>query len=386
MKNKGFTLFELLGVIVIIATLSLIVFPLVSTYINKSKERLYEIQVKAIEKSAEKWTLDNLDKIDKYHLNDTYVTLSYIKYLGYLEKDNIINPKNKEIMDGCVLIKYDSNKKSYVYTYNEIDCANNSAINNSNIVYSYNNIDSELGIYKNDYVAKVPFYLSLLSKNENSLKVLGQTDSGLYDLTNEYVFRGSVVNNYVTYNSKNWRILSIDKNDYSMKLISTSGVSAAWHGSNITNFEDSSLKTILEGSVSVYSNLLDTWYNGTIAYSNPMSIEALRSSLVSTSIVSKAGLISVYDYALASTSCNANILDASCISNNYLHTMFNLKGVWTMNNDGSKIWYINNTGNLALTNAMEGTYYYYTVIKLPVNIYCENLEATGSELAPYLLK
>ena len=71
-----------------------------------------------------------------------------------------------------------------------------------------------------------PAYQTIL--NNNNLCVLGEVcansegkTGGLYDLENEYVFRGEVVNNYVKYEGKEWRIISIDKNDYSMKLIST---------------------------------------------------------------------------------------------------------------------------------------------------------------------
>lgn len=380
MKQKGFTLVELLCVIIIIAVISIVVFPMVASYINKSKDELYEVQVKDIEDSAKKWALDNIDKLDKYHINDTYVTLQYIKQKGYLEKDEILNPRNKETMEGCVLIKYDNTTKQYNYEYDEIDCTNESTDldSESYVVYSYDDDKAQEVI--NDQNKKVPFYQTLL--DNNNLKVLGETDSGLYDLDNEYVFKGDTVNNYVKYDGKNWRILNIDKNDYSIRLISLSGSSSLWSSENITDYSISTLKDTLASNLTEDLKLYDVWNNGVVPNSE-MSSNSLKSSLTASTINVKAGLISIYDYILASTSsnCNSNFLSSECKNNNYLTTMFSGNNVWTMNTDGTKIWYINSTGSLGLQNSSSATYYVYTVIQLPINVFATNAsEATGSDI------
>lgn len=377
--KKGFTLVELLCVIIIIAVISLVVFPLVTSYINRSKDELYEVQVKDIEDSAKKWALDNLDKLDKYHVNDVYVTLEYIKFKGYLEKDEILNPKTKEVMDGCILVKYDESSKQYDYIYDEIDCTSESTDLDSEayIVYSYND-DTAMEVV-NDTNYKTPFYLDVLENN--TLRALGETESGLYDLENEYVFKGETVNNYVKYDGKTWRILNIDKNDYSMKLISITGNSSLWSSETITDFSASTLKDTLQSNLTENLKLSDVWSNGIVS-NTEMSSNDLRNSLNSSTINVKAGLISTYDYILASTStnCNSNFLSNECKNNNYLTTMFSGNNVWTMNTDGTNIWYINSTGSLGLQNSSSATYYVYTVIKLPINVYATNSDtATGSD-------
>ena len=60
MKKEGFTLVELLAVIVIIGIIYLIVFPSVTSFIDKSKEKSYNIQVDLIEKASKK-SLQNVD-------------------------------------------------------------------------------------------------------------------------------------------------------------------------------------------------------------------------------------------------------------------------------------------------------------------------------------
>ena len=45
MNKKGFTLVELLGVLVVLSVILMIAFPLITTYINKSKQKAYDTQM-----------------------------------------------------------------------------------------------------------------------------------------------------------------------------------------------------------------------------------------------------------------------------------------------------------------------------------------------------
>ena len=100
MKKEGFTLVELLAVVVIIGITYLIIFPSVTSFIDKSKEKSYNIQVDLIEKASKKWGVDNTDELlkkDPYHLNNINLTLTTLKKEGYLQDMFIENPKNKKI-------------------------------------------------------------------------------------------------------------------------------------------------------------------------------------------------------------------------------------------------------------------------------------------------
>lgn len=382
--KKGFTLVELLCVIIIIAVVSGIVFPIVVSNINRSKDELLKVQIKDIEGAAKKWALANLDKLDKYHVNDVYVSIQYLKDMNFLDKDFLLNPKTKESMDeDCVLISYDFDSKQYVYEYKEADCKNNNfnpAGDNPYIVYKTGTEDP---VTTN---AKTPFYQVLL--NNNTIKADGDgTDSGLYDIGDAYVFRGASVNNYVTYAGATWRIMSINKEDYSMKLIKASGDSTGIWG-NTADFENGftySLIGLLTGtSIGDGSPVLlkTEWYNG-IVPGTYTTYGEISTALSATKINKEIGLISLTDYALASVSCGDNIVDGSCYTNNYLSTLFNGKTVWTMNSNGEQVWYINNQGKMYLSNAST-IYTFYPVIQVPVSVYqTSSGTQTGSSTTAY---
>ena len=377
--KKGFTLIELLCVIVIIAIISLITFPRITQQINNAKEELYITQVKNLEKQGEKWSLDNMDKLDKYHINDIFITLNLLKETKYIEKDDILSPKDKKVMNGCIFINYKDNK--YTYEYIDIDCSlsstNLSEYSNSYIIYDYDTDKYE--IKKIDNKQNVPAYQVILNNNPN-LHVLGENVDGLYDLENEYVFRGNTVNNYVKYENKEWRILSIDKKDYSMKLISTTIDSSTMSSELETDFTKTTLQNTLSDKVKKYSKLVDTWDNGVVANSDN-SLFNLEGILKTNTITSKIGLLSLYDYAISSTdsNCENNFRNSSCKNNNFVANLFTNKSFWTMNTDGSKFWYVDSNNGVKLADSTYGPYYYATVIKVPINVYCTNSDtATGS--------
>ena len=63
-KNKGFTLIEIMAVIVILAVIALIVVPLVTGSIKDSKQKLYETQLENIKSGAKSYMI-NLDLPNK---------------------------------------------------------------------------------------------------------------------------------------------------------------------------------------------------------------------------------------------------------------------------------------------------------------------------------
>ena len=60
MKNKGFTLVELLAVIVILGIILLVVMPSVTGILNRSQNRLNDEQEQAILNAARQWGTSNL--------------------------------------------------------------------------------------------------------------------------------------------------------------------------------------------------------------------------------------------------------------------------------------------------------------------------------------
>lgn len=139
MKNKGFTLVELLAVIVILAVISILVFPAVSNIIYTSEETIYQKQINTILKSAYDFSLKNINYLPNSG-EKTFVTLGQLKYEGLIDVD-IRNPETNEIFPDNLVIsinnvgagyKYSNSyaklEGDYLYTV-EIELLNDSSIN-----------------------------------------------------------------------------------------------------------------------------------------------------------------------------------------------------------------------------------------------------------------
>ena len=119
-NNKGFTLTELLAVIVIISILSVAAISGYSTMTRNSKKKTYESKVQSIENAAIKFANDS-------NLNtSTTITVNKLVVEGYLQPDestetglaSILNPVNNENMI-CNLVRITVNDDLYIAEYNE---------------------------------------------------------------------------------------------------------------------------------------------------------------------------------------------------------------------------------------------------------------------------
>lgn len=95
--KKGFTLVELLGVIVILAIISMIAVPLIDRSINKSDEDLYNTQINQIVKAAKNYYAEpeNIDGLPQNDEDSVTVTLEALQKGGYLPTE-VDNPKTGE--------------------------------------------------------------------------------------------------------------------------------------------------------------------------------------------------------------------------------------------------------------------------------------------------
>lgn len=101
MKKNGFTFIEILGVITLLALLSIIILTVVDKNLKDSKDTLSEVQIENIKSAASMWRTDNIELIPDsgYYV----ISLGEIIDLGYF-KDDVINPQNKEKYDLGMLI------------------------------------------------------------------------------------------------------------------------------------------------------------------------------------------------------------------------------------------------------------------------------------------
>ena len=121
MKNrKGFTLAELLGVIVILLLLVLIVTPLFIKYSKNAGKTAYDVQINNIKESAKEWALDddNAKLLPKKDDECVEVTLEKLKQEGLLDY-NLKNPKTGEKFNDELTVIIRKEGKKLTYTFNE---------------------------------------------------------------------------------------------------------------------------------------------------------------------------------------------------------------------------------------------------------------------------
>lgn len=113
--NKGFTLVELLAVIIILTLLIGMGVFLVNGILTNSRKELSNTQKRNLEKIAETYNI--AEGID----NDAYcVSVADLLKKGYIEGTSVIDPKNKEEIKGYIRIRLNNNK--YTYTYQDKEC------------------------------------------------------------------------------------------------------------------------------------------------------------------------------------------------------------------------------------------------------------------------
>ena len=121
MNKKGFTLVELLAVIVILGLLVAIINPVVKNLLNDSKESLSDQQKKLVVEATKKYMIENSELLPEGS-NRAIVYMSDLIDKGVIDNDKIIDPKSKEELNGCVVVSYNNEFNQYDYNYSENDC------------------------------------------------------------------------------------------------------------------------------------------------------------------------------------------------------------------------------------------------------------------------
>lgn len=120
MKNKGFTLVEVLAVIVILGLLVAIINPTVKKLISDSESELEKEQVNTIINATKKYIVDNTDLLPEENATQpTMIDTDTLIEEGVIANETIINPKTKEELWGCVLISYNKEYNQYEYKFVE---------------------------------------------------------------------------------------------------------------------------------------------------------------------------------------------------------------------------------------------------------------------------
>ena len=115
MNNKGFTLIELIGVILLLSILAIIVFPSILSSINKSENSLNDDNKKLIVANAKEYVNDNSDLFVKKSGNIYCIKLSTLSNAGYVQNVEGLKSGSSALSTDAVKVTYNGNK--FVYEY-----------------------------------------------------------------------------------------------------------------------------------------------------------------------------------------------------------------------------------------------------------------------------
>ena len=118
MKKKGFTLVELLAVIIILSLVLVIAVPSVNKYIKQSKEKAYDAQISTIIEAAQAYASTNLELLPNRENISVKVTLGQLKSSGLI-KEEVKNPNDDKYFDDALTIEI--KKKGETYTYDIVE-------------------------------------------------------------------------------------------------------------------------------------------------------------------------------------------------------------------------------------------------------------------------
>lgn len=119
MNREGFSLVELLGVISIIAILSLIIAVPVTDSIKKSNIEACKSQLKTIIKASELWGKENIYSLPSEINGEKVITIGNLKEDGFLDK-SLKNPIDKKEFPDNIEIKIKKiGKLNWEYSFKE---------------------------------------------------------------------------------------------------------------------------------------------------------------------------------------------------------------------------------------------------------------------------
>lgn len=123
MNKKGFTLVELLAVIILLGLLTFVIYPSVTGIMKEGKEKAYQQQLSNLKESAVRYVSDHTDIIDEIETNGSYkINVNILITEGYVKRTSdgkIYNPIDKSEINGCFVVENSDEYNQLTYTYQE---------------------------------------------------------------------------------------------------------------------------------------------------------------------------------------------------------------------------------------------------------------------------
>ena len=181
--KKGFTLAELLGVLVILGAILLIAIPVVDQAIKSGKEDLYQEQIEIIKTSLQLWMSNN----QKPDVGEKIVlSLSQLKEAGAVELD-ITNPKTNELFPNDMTLEIRNNNGIIEYEVdvtgsNKVDYTLLPSISLNGNVLEYVEVDST-GVITYDDPGVI-----VKDSSGNIISTVSQSTTPTFDITKRGIY------------------------------------------------------------------------------------------------------------------------------------------------------------------------------------------------------
>ncbi len=113
-KVNGFTLLEILAVVIILGIIAIVTTIYINDIMNNSRDSLNESQKELILDSAKKWGNFHDEALPME--GTCTLPVSQLADDGYIDSDDIIDPTTNKEIPVCIEITYNDGKYSYKYT------------------------------------------------------------------------------------------------------------------------------------------------------------------------------------------------------------------------------------------------------------------------------
>ncbi|MCI9233964.1 MAG: prepilin-type N-terminal cleavage/methylation domain-containing protein [Bacilli bacterium] len=371
MKKRGFTLTEVLGVIVILGLIALIIFPNVSKSIKNSKQKLYNEQVSLIEENARKWGVEHTAELPDN--GSYYLELNDLVLGGYISQKELKDPRDDSTMEGCIVISYDPSYNQYQYLYTTASCEEQRPVEKPSLVEKVNNA----------------------------------SDTATNDPDGNRRYVGENPNNYVRFNNELWRIIGVFDGQVKIMKNDFYSTGIAWDTNRINDWSTASLQTELNTTYwdtidSNYQNMVDqnhVWNLGgavstTWTRANLYNME--RGTAVyngrPTTWMGKVGLMypSDYGYSTSSTSseCDLDFYNSwsnypDCYNNSWTYNSSYHQLTITPSDVSIYVLFVNQNGNVNLVTLHDAGRGVRPVLYLKSDVKVES--GSGSNTNPFNL-
>lgn len=383
--KKGFTLIELIAVLVMIALLIAVVLPNVSNLMKDQNKKKYDLYYTMVNEAVDLYAETRRDDlggveaegcVNDFTIGDL-IEEEYIKYFDS-ESDKVCRTKNiyngDSAVENCTICGSPGDfSLSFLRNSGYEDTGFES---NVRITNKEGRISKEVAMVciKNNkivYEKKIPTKAcnKYVAANVETVSLLNQLSTNvpntLYQ-NNLYFINGSATNNYIWYSGKLWRAISFNKENGLIKLVTEDPVTTITYDrtDSFNEFKNTNigiwLNTVFYQSLRNPTNFIveEDWYYG--AVSSPVYPTTGSNKL-------KVGLLNYFEYDRV---------------NGFLNTF---QKWWLLSNSTSGgSWYINDTN--APRNISKKTFYgVRPSIVLKPNI-SFNKGGTGTVDNPYVLK